>query len=105
MMGVRRPSFLGPGLGENPNVEGGRGHGSVEVCEGSWVASRKRDVVVRLLRGESLDTVSREVGVELYRLEAWKTRAPAGWPHRATPGYGARRCSDPPSPGRPRFRF
>ena len=96
------PSFLGHGLGENPNVEGGRGHGSVEACEGSWVgatgvgadpaavaagalapgqrwsASRKRDVVVRLLRGESLDTVSREVGVELYRLEAWKTRALAG---------------------------
>ena len=30
---------------------------------------------MRLLRGESLDTVSREVGVEVYRLEAWKTRA------------------------------
>ena len=27
-----------------------------------WSASRKRDVVLRLLRGESLDTVSREVG-------------------------------------------
>ena len=43
-----------------------------------WSGSRKRDVVLRLLRGESLDTVSREVGVELYRLEAWKARALAG---------------------------
>ena len=43
-----------------------------------WSASRKRDVVLRLLRGESLDAVSREVGVEVYRLEAWKTRALAG---------------------------
>ena len=43
-----------------------------------WSASRKRDVVWQLLRGGSLDTVSREVGVELYRLEAWKTRALAG---------------------------
>ena len=43
-----------------------------------WSASRKRDVVLRLLRGESLDTVSREVGVELYRLEAWQARALAG---------------------------
>ena len=43
-----------------------------------WSASRKRDVVLRLLRGESLDAVSREVGVEFYRLEAWKTRALAG---------------------------
>ncbi len=43
-----------------------------------WSASRKRDVVLRLLRGESLDAVSREVGVEVYRLEAWKARALAG---------------------------
>ena len=43
-----------------------------------WSASQKRDVVLRLLRGESLDTVSREVGVELYRLEAWQARALAG---------------------------
>ena len=41
-------------------------------------ASRKRDVVLRLLRGESLETVSREVGVELYRLEAWQARPLAG---------------------------
>ena len=43
-----------------------------------WSASRKREVVLRLLRGESLDAVSRAVGVELYRLEAWKGRALAG---------------------------
>ncbi len=43
-----------------------------------WSASRKRDVVLRLLRGEPLDQVSREVGVEVYRLERWKTRALAG---------------------------
>ena len=43
-----------------------------------WSASRKRDVVLRLLRGESLDTVSRAVGVELYRLEAWQARALGG---------------------------
>ncbi len=43
-----------------------------------WSASRKRDVVLRLLRGESLDAVSRDVGLELYRLEAWQARALAG---------------------------
>ena len=43
-----------------------------------WSAGRKRDVVLRLLRGESLDAVSREVGVEIYRLEDWKDRALAG---------------------------
>ncbi len=45
-----------------------------------WSASRKRDVVLRLLRGESLDAVSRAVGVELYRLEEWQARALAGEP-------------------------
>ncbi len=43
-----------------------------------WSAGRKRDVVLRLLRGEALDAVSREVGVEIYRLEEWKDRALAG---------------------------
>ena len=33
---------------------------------------------MQLLRGESLDTVSREVVLEVYRLEAWKVRALAG---------------------------
>ena len=43
-----------------------------------WSAGRKRDVVLRLLRGESLDALSREVGVEIYRLEEWRERALAG---------------------------
>ena len=37
-----------------------------------WSASRKRDVVLRLLRGESLEALSREAGVEIYRLDAAK---------------------------------
>ncbi len=43
-----------------------------------WSAGRKRDVVLRLLRGESLEAVSREVGVEIYRLEDWRDRGLAG---------------------------
>lgn len=43
-----------------------------------WSARRKRDVVLRLLRGEALDAVSREVGVEIYRLEAWRDQALSG---------------------------
>ena len=43
-----------------------------------WSTGRKRDVVLRLLRGESLDALSREVGVEIYRLEDWRERALAG---------------------------
>ena len=43
-----------------------------------WSAARKREVVLRLLRGESLDAVSREIGVEPYRLEQWRDRALSG---------------------------
>ncbi len=43
-----------------------------------WSAGRKRDMVLRLLRGESLEALSREVGVEIYRLEEWRERALAG---------------------------
>ena len=35
-------------------------------------------MVLRLLRGESLEALSREVGVEIYRLDAWRERAMAG---------------------------
>jgi len=40
-----------------------------------WTAGRKREVVLRLLRGESLQALSRELGVEMYRLEEWRERA------------------------------
>ena len=43
-----------------------------------WSVGRKREVVLRLLRGESLDALSRELGVESYRLEKWKERALGG---------------------------
>jgi hypothetical protein len=43
-----------------------------------WSARRKREVVLRLLRGEPLDAVSREVGVEVYRLEQWREKALSG---------------------------
>ena len=99
---VRRPQFSWTRIKGESDVKGGGGHGWVEASAGSgvgatgvgadgaavgagalapgqrWSASRKRDVVLRLLRGESLDAVSREVGLELYRLEAWQARALAG---------------------------
>ena len=43
-----------------------------------WSAARKRDVALRLLRGESVEALSRELGVEIYRLEEWKSRALSG---------------------------
>lgn len=43
-----------------------------------WTASRKIEVVLRLLRGESLDALSRELGIEVYLLEEWKSKALQG---------------------------
>jgi len=43
-----------------------------------WSANKKRDVVLRILRGESVDALSRELSVESYRLEEWRTRALTG---------------------------
>ena len=43
-----------------------------------WSAGRKREVVLRMLRGESLDALSRELGVEIYRLEQWRDKALSG---------------------------
>jgi hypothetical protein len=34
-----------------------------------WSVSRKREVVLRLLRGESVDAISREVSVPIYKPE------------------------------------
>ena len=43
-----------------------------------WSRNRKKEVVLRLLRGESLDALSRELAVEIYRLEEWREQALAG---------------------------
>ena len=40
-----------------------------------WTVSRKSEVVLRMLRGEPMDKLSRELGVEIYRLQAWRDRA------------------------------
>jgi hypothetical protein len=43
-----------------------------------WSAGRKKEVVLRLLRGEPVEALSREVAVPSYKLEQWRDRALAG---------------------------
>lgn len=58
---------------------GGSDGGGGALAPGQrWSAGRKREVVLRMLRGESLDELSRELGVEMYRLEEWRDKALAG---------------------------
>jgi transposase len=66
--GGRRPTGVPPGeAGVRPLTQGQR-----------WTAPRKREVVLRIFRGEPLELLSRELGVELYRLENWRDAALAG---------------------------
>jgi transposase-like protein len=67
--GGRSPSALFPGRDKlgRPLAPGQR-----------WSAARKREVVLRLLRGEAAEDLSRELGVPVYRLEQWRERALAG---------------------------
>ncbi len=57
---------------------------AVEVTPGvpsevkRWSTGRKKEVVLRLLRGEPVDALSREVSVPIYKLEQWRDRALAG---------------------------
>ena len=37
-----------------------------------WSAGRKSEVVLRLLRGEAIEAVSREVSVPVHQLEEWR---------------------------------
>ena len=39
--------------------------------------ARKREVVLRLLRGESAELLSRELGLPIFKLEQWRQKAEA----------------------------
>jgi transposase len=61
-------------------VEGERS--SIDTATGRnttrWSANRKKEAVLRLMRGEPVDALSRELGVEIYRLEEWRDKALQG---------------------------
>jgi transposase len=48
------------------------------VVEKRWSASRRQEAVLRIFRGESIEALSRELGVETYRLTQWRDRALGG---------------------------
>ena len=55
--------------GSRSGVPDGRPGGGREV---RWSARRKQDVVLRLLRGESLDGLARETGQAAGTISAWR---------------------------------
>lgn len=40
-----------------------------------WSVARKREVVLRILKGESLDALSRELALPMHTLEKWRDKA------------------------------
>jgi hypothetical protein len=60
------PSARGGGAAVGPLAPGQR-----------WSAAREREVVLRLMRGESAELLSRELGVPIVKLEQWRQKAEA----------------------------
>ena len=58
------------------SATGGAPSAAAEVKR--WSAGRKKQAVLRLLRGESVDALSRELAGPIFRLEEWRDRALAG---------------------------
>ena len=72
--GGRSPSALS--TGQNGAMAGVAVSGQL-IAGQRWSVSRKREVVLRLLRGEAAEDLSRELGVPLYKLERWRQKAEA----------------------------
>ena len=73
--GGRSLSALSTGQ-TTPGAKGGAAQGPLAPGQ-RWSASRKREVVLRLMRGESAELLSRELGLPLFKLEQWRQRAEA----------------------------
>src|SRR3989442_14163978 len=57
--------------------------------QGRWSAKRKAAAILRLLRGEDLETLSRELGVTAATLSGWRDQVlDGGGGHLRAPGGG-----------------
>ena len=84
--GGRSPSTLSIGQAQSqpttaPAMAAAPGAASSKVgplAQGQrWSVARKREVVLRLLRGESVELLSRELAVPIFKLEQWRAKADA----------------------------
>ena len=71
--GGHSPSTLSPGQSA-PATRGDAALGPLGPNQ-RWSAARKREVVLRLLRGEAAELFSRELGLPLFKLEPWRQKA------------------------------
>lgn len=73
--GGRSPSTLSTGCAA-PSTPGAPKPGALAPGQ-RWSVGRKREVVLRLMRGESIELLSRERGVPVFKLEHWRQKAEA----------------------------
>jgi transposase len=59
-------------------TEGERSSTGVAPEVKRWSSTRKKEAVLRLMRGEPVDALSRELSIEIYRLEEWREKALQG---------------------------
>lgn len=45
---------------------------AVKPVRKRWTAGRKKEIVLRLLKGETIDALSREFGVNISQIESWR---------------------------------
>ncbi len=64
--------------GRSPTGAAAGGAGAPLPPPRRWHAARKVETVLRLLRGESLDALSRELALPIARLETWHQEGLAG---------------------------
>ncbi len=75
--GGHSPSTLSPGQGTPAVAEAAT---LSRLAPGQrWSAGRKREVVLRLMRGEAAELLSRELGLPVFKLEQWRQRAEAAF--------------------------
>lgn len=46
---------------------------TIKPVKKKWTAGRKKEAVLRLFRGEAVDSLSRELGMTIGQLESWKS--------------------------------
>src|SRR3954466_9040022 len=63
---------VGTGVGPSEHAHHAGGDGSTPERRRRMSARRKQDAVLRLLRGEDLELVSRELGVTAAELSGWR---------------------------------
>ncbi len=75
--GGRSPSLLS--MGQDAPPAGGRTPSGPLAPGQRWSAARKREVVLRLMRGEAAELLSRELGLPVFKLERWRQRVEAAF--------------------------